>query len=128
MFCKELVEENRSFWIDLKEIIFSRLARLCQMLRSHHPSFTTISESINWIFLGRKDTICRAFNSSVEIAELPPVDDIKIVHYDEHHPKSGRTQKFRLTLLDHITRRPIADELFDSKDSATIKKFLEKHL
>jgi len=28
-----------------------------------------------------------------------------------------------LTLLDHLTRR--ADELFDSKDSTTIKKFLE---
>ena len=35
------------------------------------------------IFPGGKDTICRAFNSSVEIAEIPPVDDMRVVHYDE---------------------------------------------
>ena len=83
LFCKEPIEENRSFWIDLKKIIFSRLARLYQLLRSHHLSFTTISEIMDRIFPGEKDTICRAFNSSVESAEFPPVDDMLVVHYDE---------------------------------------------
>jgi hypothetical protein len=63
------------------------------------------------IFLRRKDTIYNTFNSSVERAEIPPVGDVRIVHYDEQHPKEGRTQKFRLTLLDHLTGKPIVDEL-----------------
>jgi len=40
----------------------------------------------------------------------------------------GRAQKFRLTLLDGVTGRPIADELYDRKDPETIKAFLEAHL
>jgi len=42
---------------------------------------------------------------------FPPVEDVQIAHYDGQRPKMGRTQKFRLTLLDGVTGRPIADEL-----------------
>jgi hypothetical protein len=37
-------------------------------------------------------------------------------------------QKFRLTLLDGVTGQPIAEELYDSKDPATIMTFLVKYL
>jgi hypothetical protein len=50
------------------------------------------------------------------------------VHYDEQHPKAGRNQKYRLTLLDSVTRQVIAEELFDSKDSSTIEYFLRRNL
>jgi len=60
-----------------------------------------------------RDTIFNAFNDSVEI--IPPAEDVRIVLYDEQHPKKGRTQKFRLTLLDGVTDQPIAEELYDSK-------------
>ena len=59
---------------------------------------------------------------------VPPVKDIRFVHYDEQHPKAGRNQKYRLTLLDSVTRQVIAEELFDSKDSDTIEKFLRRNL
>ena len=58
----------------------------------------------------------------------PPAEDIRIVLYDEQHPKKGRTQKFRLTLLDGVTGQPIAEELYNSKDPATIMAFLVKYL
>jgi MULE transposase domain. len=83
---------------------------------------------MDWIFPRGKDTICKAFNSSVGRAKIPTINDIVIVHYDEQHPKSGRSQKYRLTLLDHITGQPIADELCDSKDGKTILSFLERNL
>ena len=51
-----------------------------------------------------------------------------MVHYDEQHPKEGRCQKYRLTLLDAKTQRTIADELFEDKSSETIKTFLRKNL
>ena len=38
---------------------------------------------MDWIFPGGKDTVYNAFNSSVESAELPPVDDMLVVYYDE---------------------------------------------
>ena len=46
------------------------------------------------------------------------------MHYDEQHPKKGRTQKYRLTLLDGETKRPIIEGLADSKDNETIKNFI----
>jgi len=126
--CKEPYEEDRSLWIELKKEFFSTLDELYLRFRSNNVSYEGSVDVMEIIFPRGKDTICNAFNRAVESIELPPIEDILIVYYDEQHPKEGRTQKFRLTLLDHLTRRPIADELFDSKDSATIKKFLEKHL
>ena len=61
-----------------------------------------------------RDTIFNAFNDSVEI--IPPAEGVRIALYDEQHPKKGRTQKFRLTLLDGVTGQPIAGELYNSKD------------
>ena len=79
------------------------------------------------IFPRGKDTIHNDFTNSVERTYVPPVEDIKIVNYDEQCPKMGRTQKFRLTLLDGVTSRPIADEPYDNKSPDTIKTFLGAH-
>lgn len=97
-------------------------------MRSLHVSYEGISDIMDFIFPRGKDTIYNSFNSSVENTEIPPIKDVRIVHYDEQYPKEGRTQKYRLTLSDHVTGQPIADELYDSKDSTTIKEFLDKHL
>jgi hypothetical protein len=75
-----------------------------------------------------KDTIFNTFADSVEKTVIPPIEDFQIVLYDEQHPKKGRTQKFRLTLLDSVTGQPIAEELHDSKNPATITAFLTKYL
>jgi hypothetical protein len=60
----------------------------------------------------------------METVEIPPLENVLIVHYDEQFPKEGRSQKYRLTILDAETKRPLADELFDKKDPETIKQFL----
>jgi hypothetical protein len=49
------------------------------------------------IFPRGKDTICNAFNRAVEKAELPPIEDILIVYYDEQHPKAGSEIQTDLT-------------------------------
>ena len=67
------------------------------------------------------------FNNKIEQFEYPQ-DNYLIVNYDEQHPKKGRAQKFRLTLLNYETKVPIAEGLFDNKDEETIKKFLREHL
>jgi hypothetical protein len=59
---------------------------------------------------------------------LPETSSIKIVHYDEQHPKAGRSQKYRLTLLNGISRDVIAEELSDNKSQGAIKSFFSKNL
>jgi hypothetical protein len=44
----------------------------------------------------------------MEEVDIPEAGKAYIVHYDEQFPKKGRCQKFRLTLLDAKTKKPIA--------------------
>ena len=126
--CKEPLEESRSFWEQLKTDFFSVLENIYQRFRIQNVSYQGASAVMELIFPRGKDTIHNDFTNSVETAYIPSIKDIQIVHYDEQHPKIGRTQKFRLTLLDGVTGRPIADELYDDKSPETIKTFLEAHL
>ncbi|KAF5435281.1 hypothetical protein C5S35_11540 [Candidatus Methanophagaceae archaeon] len=126
--CREPCEEGQNFWKNLKGDFFDVLARIYQLMRLHHVSYQGISDILELIHPQGKDTILNAFIASVERTVIPSIKDFQIVLYDEQHPKKGRTQKFRLTLLDSVTGQPIAEELHDSKNSATITAFLTKYL
>jgi len=126
--CGKSVEEDRSFWNDLKTEFFSILTEICLRLRLNHASYELIEEVMSFLYPRDKDTIRYMVKSAIDKLEVPPVKDIQFVHYDEQHPKAGRNQKYRLTLLDSISRQVIADELFDSKDADTIEDFLRRNL
>jgi len=126
--CRESYEEGREFWENMKTEFFDVLNHVYQILRANHVSYDGISALMDAIFPMGKDTILRAFNDSMDEAEVPVVEHFNIIHYDEQHPKRGRTQKYRLTILDSISGMPIADELYNKKDPETIKAFLAKHL
>jgi len=126
--CWRSVEEDRTFWNDLKAEFFNVLNAICLRLRLNHTSYEVIEDVMGLLYPRDKDTIRNMVQSAIEGVEVPPVNDIQFVHYDEQHPKAGRSQKYRLTLLDSRTRLVIADELFDSKDSATIEDFLRRNL
>jgi len=121
-------EESREFWEKMKTEFFSVLDHVYQILRVNHVSYEDISALMEAIFPRGKDTILRAFNDSMEEADFPVLENFNIIHYDEQYPKRGRTQKYRLTLLDSVSGLPIADELYNKKDPETIKNFLKKHL
>ena len=126
--CDEPLEEDRSFWEALKNSFFGVINAFYQQLRFYNVAYQGISAAMKLVFPRGKTTIYNEFMESVEKTYIPPVEDVLIVHYDEQHLKINGTQKFRLTLLDDATGRPIADELYDNKDSETIKAFLAKHL
>jgi len=126
--CEETSEEERSFREKLKGEFFGVIGVIYQLMRLHQVSYQGISSIMELIYPRGKDTIFNAFNDSVEKTAIPPVEDIRIVLYDEQHPKRGRTQKYRLTLLDGVTGQPIAEELYDTKDPKTIEGFLAKYL
>jgi hypothetical protein len=106
----------------LKTLFFNQLGEIFQLLRLNHVGYDAISQIMQLILPQSTSTVFRKFNIGMENVEIPPLEEVLMVHYDEQHPKKGRSQKYRLTLLDVKTKRPLADELFDTKDSETIKK------
>ena len=100
------------------------LGEVYQVLRLNHVSYSAISDIMHLIFPQSKSTVFRGFNHVMYNTEVPPLEDVLIVHYDEQFPKEGRSQKYRLTLLDAKTKRPLADELFDKKDPEIVEQFL----
>lgn len=126
--CRKSIEEDRTFWDNLKTGFFNILTEICLRLRLNHASYGLIEEIMSYLYPRDKDTIRNMVHCAIDEMEVPPVKDIQFVHYDEQHPKAGRNQKYRLTLLDSVTRQVIAEELFDSKDADTVESFLRRNL
>lgn len=126
--CRKTVTEDSGFWDNLTGQFFDILSEICQLLRLHHVSYEGIESMLNFLIPRDKDTIQNMVRPAIERMKFFEVKDIRFVHYDEQHPRAGRNQKCRLTLLDAVTKLVIAEELFDSKDNETIKNFLKEHL
>ena len=103
------------------------LTQLATLLRDNNVSWQSVSNIMNFILPCSKTKLKYLFDRDIEQFTYEQ-DNYLIVNYDEQHPKKGRSQKFRLTLLDYQTKNIIADELFDNKDSETIELFLRNNL
>ena len=126
--CGKSTQEDRNFWIKLKADFFDIITKISTGLRLNHVSYEVIESIMDYLYPRDKDTIRNMVQCAIMAKDVPSVKDIRFVHYDEQHPKAGRNQKYRLTLLDSVTRQVIAEELFDSKDSGTIESFLRRNL
>jgi hypothetical protein len=126
--CGKSIQEDRDFWIKQKANFFEIVTEISTRLRLNHVSYEVIESIMSYLYPRDKDTIRNMVQCAIEEMDVPSVKDIRFVHYDEQHPKAGRNQKYRLTLLDSVTRQVIAEELFDSKDSDTIESFLQRNL
>ena len=125
--CQEEYHEDKGFWKSLLSRWKETITKMILSLRDSHVSWQAISNLMKFILPCGKDKAIRLFDDAIEQFSYTQ-DNYAIVHYDEQHPKQGRNQKFRLTLLNYETKQPIADELFDNKDEKTIEAFLRKHL
>ena len=119
--------EDKTFWKKLLSDWKDTLTSLLLVLRDSNVSWKAISTIMNYILPCSGSKAMCLFNNKIEQFEYPQ-ENYLIVNYDEQHPKKGRTQKFRLTLLNYDTGNPIAEDLFDNKNEATIEAFLRKHL
>jgi hypothetical protein len=126
--CGNSIEEGRSFWDKMKAQFFNILTDIMLRLRLNHVSYEEIESIMTLLYPRDKDTIRNMVRCAIENTRVASVKDVRIVHYDEQHPKAGRSQKYRLTLLDGVTRQVIAEELFDSKDADTIEGFFRRNL
>jgi hypothetical protein len=125
--CNSEHHEDKSFWKELLSKWKETITSLVLILRTSDVAWDTISKIMNYIIPCSKDKARYLFNERIEQFNYPQ-DNYLIVNYDEQHPKRGRTQKFRLTLLNYETGVPIAEDLFDNKDEETIEAFLREHL
>jgi len=125
--CNKEYREDKSFWKKLLATWQETTVSLFMVLRDSNVSWQVISKIMNYIIPCSKDKARYLFDEKIEQFEYKQ-DNYLIVNYDEQHPKKGRTQKFRLTLLNYMTKAPIAEGLFDNKNDATIEAFLRQHL
>lgn len=126
--CNVQVHEDKAVWKDLLRNWKQLIEHLIIILRKKEVSYDGIKEVLQTIFPRAKTTVLRWFNAAMEKIHVEPPTNIAIVHYDEQHPKRGRHQRFRLTLLDAKTGQVIADQLYDDKQQDTIEQFLRTHL
>lgn len=125
--CGNQYHEDKGFWKGLLSKWQETITALIMTMRNSHVSWEVVSKVMGFLIPCSKGKSMYLFNNEIELFEYPQ-DNFLIVNYDEQHPKKGRTQKFRLTLLNYKTKIPIADELFDNKEDKTIEIFLRKHL
>ena len=125
--CNEEHHEDKGFWKNLLSRWKETITKIIANLRDSHVSWKAISNLMKFIIPVGKDKAAYMFNEAIEQFKYTQ-ENYAIVNYDEQHPKEGRSQKFRLTLLNYETKHPIADELFNNKDENTIEAFLRKHL
>jgi hypothetical protein len=126
--CGLNLQEENIFFENMKFEISSIFAGLYQVLRNLDVSYEGISDVMDYLIPQSSDTICRRFSDSVASVQLPETSPIQVIHYDEQHPKAGRCQKYRLTLLNGMTHEVIAEEISDNKSQKTIKSFFESNL
>jgi len=125
--CGNTHTEDKGFWKNLLSKWVKTTTSLILALRDSDVAWENVSGIMDYIIPCSKDKARYLFNSRIEQFNYPQ-DNYLIVNYDEQHPKRGRTQKFRLTLLNYETKVPIAEGLFDNKNENTIEAFLRAHL
>ena len=125
--CQSNQEEPKQFWLNLLSQIKEYLTSFALTCRNYNVSYKGIAEISKFLIPHGKDYFAKTCANSLSDIDIPPMElngEMPILHYDEQHPKKGRSQKYRLTLLDGETKRPILEEIADSKDNETIKNFI----
>lgn len=125
--CKKQHHEEKSFFKDLLGKWLKNIVNFVTHLRDHEVSWQGISQTMNFLIPKSGETLRKLFNKEIEQFTYEQENYI-IVNYDEQHPKAGRNQKYRLTLLNYNTGNVIADQLFEDKTDHTIELFLRNNL
>jgi len=129
--CEESYEEDKSFWKKLLAEWKETIQGLLIVLRDSSVSYHAISSIMNFIIPLSESSVFNLFQEcmgKINYLKTENTAGILIVCYDEQHPKKGRAQKFRLTLLNAEDKTVIGEGLFDDKQAETIKRFLLEHL
>lgn len=128
--CRTTVKDPCDIWNTLNDELNTLIGDFTLKCRILNVSYQEVCFLLSTIFPKKinKDKLYNLSKKRLDSLEIPEIvmpDDIIIIHYDEQHPKKGRSQKYRLTVLDARSKRPILEEIVDSKDGETVKRFLK---
>jgi len=127
--CGYEIKKDTSLFTKIIDDWYNTLSNFFLRLTDRDVALRVISELMEFLAPMSKDTVLRRICLALKQLVIPEIKTkYQVVHYDEQHPKKGRHQQYRLTLIDAITGKVIADELYDDKESKTVKKFLTEFL
>jgi transposase-like protein len=126
--CKTNLEMSNEIIKGLISEFMKAINHMILSMRMGYLSFENISETLSPFIQLSPDTVRNIHQRTVDGAEINIESDLEIFHYDEQHPKKGRTQKYRLSLLDGKSRQIIVEELATELNSSVVRDFLDRHL
>lgn len=127
--CDLSIQSDLSFWERLIIEWEETIAQFFLRLADRDVALRVISTLMDFLVPMSKDSILRRIVGAISRLVLSEVSTkYQIVHYDEQHPKKGRQQQYRLTLISAVDQKVIADELHEEKSYATVYEFLTTHL
>lgn len=127
--CGTEIKKDLSLFTKILDNWYETLHNFFLRLTDRDVALRVISELMEFLAPMSKDTVLRRICLALRQLVIPEVKSkYQIVHYDEQHPQKGRQQHYRLTLIDAISGKVIADELYDNKEKKTIKVFLTSNL
>lgn len=128
-FCDLPVRSDLSFWERLIAEWEATLSNFFLRLADRDVALRAISTLMDFLVPMGKDSVLRRIVGAISKLVLPEMSaKYQIVHYDEQHPKKGRQQQYRLTLICAVSQKVIADELYDEKNYGIVHEFLTSHL
>ena len=127
--CGHEIKKDLSIFTKILDDWHSTLSDFFLRLSDRDVALRVISDLMDFLSPISKDTVLRRLCHAVKGLVIPEIQTkYQVVHYDEQHPKKGRQQHYRLTLVCAITGKVIADKLYDDKNPETIKEFLTENL
>ena len=103
--CNETLEEDRSFWEDLKGEFFEVMAHLTNILKDHKVSFQGISDVFALVYHRSRETVRLQFTKNIDEIEIPAETNFFVIHYDEQYPRKGRCGSSSRNWLWKICRK-----------------------
>ena len=127
--CGTEIKKDLSIFIKILDEWYNTLSNFFLRLSDRDVALRVISELMDFLSPISKDTVLRRVCSAIKNLIIPEIKTkYQIVHYDEQHPKKGRHQHYRLTLICALTGKVISDKLYEDKEATTVKSFLSESL
>lgn len=127
--CGHEIKKDLNLFTKILDEWYDTLHNFFLRLKDKDVALRVISELMDFLAPMSKDTVLRKICSALEQLVIPEINTkYQVVHYDEQHPKKGRHQYYRLTLIDAITGKVISDELHKDKERETVSNFLSNNL
>lgn len=127
--CGLEIKKDTSIFTKILDDWYETLSHFFIRLSDRDVALRVISELMNFLAPMNKDTVLRKICSALHKLIIPEIKSrFQIVHYDEQHPKKGRHQQYRLTLINSLNGKVIADELYKDAERITVSQFLTKNL